>query len=107
VTIENSTGVIDRFRVNTKSPNTVVNIKAAPGMAPNIYVYVSVIQPHAQTVNDMPVRLYGVMPVMVEDPGTRLQPAIEMATEIRSEKQFRGKGQRIVEEGNELHPCSC
>jgi alpha-2-macroglobulin len=91
VTIENSTGVIDRFRVNTVSPNTVVNIKAAPGMAPNMYVYVSVIQPHAQTVNDMPVRLYGVMPVMVEDPGTRLEPAIDMAPEIRSGSTFEVK----------------
>src|SRR5664280_2618210 len=34
----------------------------------------------------MPMRLYGVVPVMVEDPGTRLSPVIEMASEIRSQK---------------------
>ena len=50
-------------------------LKATPQMAPNVYAYVTVIQPHSQTINDMPVRLYGVVPVMVEDPGTRLSPS--------------------------------
>jgi alpha-2-macroglobulin len=36
------------------------------------------LQPHAQTVNNLPIRLYGVMPVQVEDPKTHLQPEIEM-----------------------------
>ena len=69
VTLENSTGVLDEIRVNTEKGNTVVTFKAKPEMAPNVYAYVTVIQPHAQTVNDMPVRLYGIVPVMVEDPG--------------------------------------
>ncbi|MBM3420415.1 MAG: hypothetical protein FJY11_04690, partial [Bacteroidetes bacterium] len=91
VTVENSTGVTDRFRTVTTSPNTVVNIRAQPGMAPNAYIYVSVIQPHQQTENDMPARLYGVIPVMVEDPGTRLQPVIDMADEVRSGRTFEVK----------------
>ena len=36
----------------------------------------------------MPVRLYGIVPVMVEDPETRLTPVIDMADEIRSQKPF-------------------
>ena len=88
VTLENSTGIMDEIRVNAVKGNTVVTFKARPEMAPNIYAYVTVIQPHAQTVNDMPVRLYGVVPVMVEDAGTRLTPIIEMADEIRSQKPF-------------------
>ena len=60
-------------------------------MAPNIYAYVTVIQPHAQSINDMPVRLYGVVPIMVEDPETRLSPQIIMADEIRSQKAFEIK----------------
>ena len=88
VTVENSTGVIEEIRTNTGKGNTVVRFMAKPGMAPNIYAYVTVIQPHAQTINDMPVRLYGVVPVMVEDPATRLQPKIEMSDELRSQKPF-------------------
>ena len=64
-------------------------------MAPNVYAYVTVIQPHAQTINDMPVRLYGIVPVMVEDPSTRLSPEIDMTDEIRSQKPFIVKVRRI------------
>ena len=30
-------------------------------MAPNVYVNVTLLQPHAQTTNDLPIRLYGVI----------------------------------------------
>ena len=41
-----------------------------------------------KSINDMPVRLYGIVPVMVEDPDTRLSPAIDMPDELRSQKPF-------------------
>ena len=88
VTLENSTGVLDEIRINTEKGGTVVSFEAKPEMAPNIYAYVTVIQPHGQTVNDMPMRLYGVVPIMVEDPQTRLSPKVEMADEMRSQKPF-------------------
>jgi alpha-2-macroglobulin len=88
ITLENSTGVLDEIRVPTQKANTVVTLKVTPEMAPNVFAYVSVIQPHSQTINDMPMRLYGVVPVMVEDPGSRLSPQLEVADEIRSQKPF-------------------
>jgi alpha-2-macroglobulin len=88
VTLENSTGILDEMRVATGKGNTVVSFMAKPEMAPNVYAYVTVIQPHSQTINDMPVRLYGIVPVMVEDPETRLSPAIDMPDELRSQKPF-------------------
>jgi uncharacterized protein YfaS (alpha-2-macroglobulin family) len=91
VTLENATSVLDEIRVPTQKGNTEVRFKAKPEMAPNVYAYVSVIQPHSQTVNDMPVRLYGVIPVMVEDPGTRLSPQVDVADEIRSQTPFEIK----------------
>lgn len=91
VTLENATGVLEEIRVPTDKANTEVRFKATPEMAPNVYAYVSVIQPHSQTINDMPVRLYGIVPVMVEDPGTRLSPQLNVADEIRSQKPFEIK----------------
>jgi uncharacterized protein YfaS (alpha-2-macroglobulin family) len=88
VTLENATGIIQQEGVNTSGTNSVVNIKATPEMAPNVYAYVTLIQPHGQTINDMPVRLYGVVPVMVEDASTRLTPQISMPDEVRSQKTF-------------------
>jgi uncharacterized protein YfaS (alpha-2-macroglobulin family) len=91
VTIENSTGIIDEIRLPASGGSTEVRLKATAAMAPNVYAYVSVIQPHSQTVNDMPVRLYGVIPLIVEDPESRLEPRIVAPDEIRSQKPFEIK----------------
>ena len=88
VTIENSTEILDEIRLSTSAGTTEVSIKATPEMAPNVYACVSVIQPHSQTINDMPVRLYGVVPVMVENPESRINPEISVPDEIRSQKPF-------------------
>ena len=88
VTLENSTGILEEIHAVSTGQNTVVTFKARPEMAPNIYAWVTVIQPHSQTMNDMPIRLYGVIPVMVEDPGTRLSPQIKMPDETGSRKPF-------------------
>jgi uncharacterized protein YfaS (alpha-2-macroglobulin family) len=88
VTLENSTSVIEEMRSIAGKGNTVVSFKARPEMAPNVYAYVTVIQPHAQTINDMPMRLYGVIPVMVEDLDTRLGPRISMPDQVRSQQGF-------------------
>ena len=47
-------------------------------MTPNVFVNVTMLQPHAQTANNLPIRLYGVIPIQVEDPGTHLNPVITM-----------------------------
>ena len=88
ITLENATGVVQKIRVNTTKGNTEVKFNATSKMAPNVYAYVSVIQPHSQTINDMPMRLYGITSIMVEDPATRLEPEIEMSSELRSQKPF-------------------
>ncbi len=44
---------------------------ATPEMAPNVYVHVTFLQPHLQTANDLPIRLYGVVPVIRGGPAHR------------------------------------
>jgi len=87
ITLENSTGILDISHVNTEAGNTEVKITATPAMAPNAYLYVTLLQPHSQTVNDAPIRLYGVIPVMVENPDSRLTPVITMPDRIRSQQE--------------------
>jgi uncharacterized protein YfaS (alpha-2-macroglobulin family) len=91
VTLENSASVLEEIRAISTKGNSIVSFRARPEMAPNVYAYVTVIQPHAQTINDMPIRLYGIVPVMVEDPDTRLEPKISMADQIRSQQKFEIK----------------
>ena len=57
-------------------------------MAPNVYLFVSVIQPHAQTANDLPIRMYGVVPVMVEDNNTILIPRLKVPESVRPNQEY-------------------
>src|SRR5690606_21068174 len=58
-----------------------------PEMSPNVFINVSLLQPHSQTINDLPIRLYGVIPVVVEDPKTHLEPVITMPQELHPGQQ--------------------
>ena len=55
-------------------------------MAPNVYLHISLLQPHAQTVNDLPIRMYGIAPVFVTNRQTILQPQIKMPEVLRPAK---------------------
>ena len=85
ITIENGSRVMEAHWLETEENNSVYKFKVTPQMAPNVYVHVSLLQPHART-NDLPVRLYGVAPVVVDDPGTRLQPQLLMPDVLEPEK---------------------
>ncbi|MCY3767609.1 MAG: MG2 domain-containing protein [Gemmatimonadetes bacterium] len=58
-------------------------------MAPTAYVGVSVLQPYAQTMNDRPIRIYGVVPLNVSDPHTRQEIALRMPGELTPESAFQ------------------
>lgn len=78
ISIENGRKVLASDWLETKKGENIYQFKATPEMAPNIYVHVSLLQPHAQTANSLPIRLYGVVPVGVENPETHLSPEIKM-----------------------------
>lgn len=78
VSIESGSKVIKTMWVETRQGENKVSFEATADMAPNVYAHVSLLQPHAQTANDMPIRLYGVTSIGVEDPATHLQPEIAM-----------------------------
>lgn len=86
ISIENGSRVIKTYWTETQQGQTKYSFKAEKGMAPNIYVNVSLFQPHAQTINDLPIRMYGVVPVTIEDNNTILKPVIKMPDEIRPEQ---------------------
>lgn len=77
VSIETGSRILKSWWVNPESKETRFSFKATSEMSPNIYVSITLIQPHAQTANNRPIRLYGIVPVMIEDPETRLQPELE------------------------------
>ncbi len=82
VSIENGSKILNTFWVETQKGVTPFTIDATAEMTPNIFINVSLLQPHSQTINDLPIRLYGVIPIGVEDPTTHLEPVISMPDEI-------------------------
>lgn len=88
VSIENGTKVVEAHWVNTKKGTTQFKFKATKEMAPNAYATVSLLQPHAQTKNDLPIRMYGAIPLSIEDPKTHLIPEMVIPDELRPGQEF-------------------
>ncbi|RMG87269.1 MAG: hypothetical protein D6714_02735 [Bacteroidetes bacterium] len=88
ITLETGTKVIESRWEEAKKGDNTYTFEATPAMSPTVYAHVSLIQPHNQTENDLPIRMYGVVPIEVSDPGTLLQPQIKMPDELQPEKQF-------------------
>lgn len=77
VSLENGTKVLDYWWQDAAQGETSVQIKIKPEMCPNMYVHITLVQPHGQTGNDMPMRMYGVIPLLCENPETILHPEID------------------------------
>ncbi|MGH1334700.1 MAG: alpha-2-macroglobulin family protein [Aureispira sp.] len=88
VTIENGSKVLEAHWVEAKKGNTIFKFKATAAMTPNAYATVTLLQPHAQTKNDLPIRMYGAIPITVEDPTTKLEPQIALAESVRPGESF-------------------
>lgn len=89
VTIENGSTVLKRDWVELKEgSDATYTFEVTPEMCPNAYLHISLLQPHAQTVNDLPIRMYGVVPVSVVNEESRLHPQIALPEVLRPEENF-------------------
>ncbi|BDS15397.1 alpha-2-macroglobulin family protein [Aureispira anguillae] len=93
LTLENGFSVVDHQWVTIKNENGVQKIKftTKKGMAPTIYAHVTLLQPHEQVENDLPIRSYGVLPIKVIDPKTKLMPILDMADVLEPNSKVRIK----------------
>lgn len=89
VSIENGSSILHREWIEvTNEGDTKYTFEITPEMAPNVYLHISLLQPHAQTINDLPIRMYGIAPVFVTNRQTVLQPQIQMPEVLRPETDF-------------------
>ena len=89
VSLENGSTVLQQQWLEVSDQgDTKLTFKTTPEMAPNVYLHISLLQPHAQTVNDLPIRMYGIAPVFVTNRQTILQPQIKMPEVLRPETDF-------------------
>jgi len=110
VSVENGSRLISQQWVEFSKTRTTFDVPITAEMSPNVYVSVTLIQPHANKDNDRPIRLFGVTPLLVEDPKTKLTPKLTAADEWRPDtkveveiKEENGKAMTytiaIVDEG--------
>ncbi len=89
ISIENGTEVLQKEWLSiSESKEARYQFTVTEDMAPNVYVHVMLLQPHSQTVNDLPIRMYGVIPVFVNNKNSILTPQIGMPNVLRPEKEF-------------------
>lgn len=85
LTVETSSQILEQRWIEFTGERGQVSIPITNAMAPNAYVSISLLQGHQNKQNDRPLRLYGVIPLLVEDPATKLQPLIQAADEWKPE----------------------
>jgi alpha-2-macroglobulin len=85
ISIENGSRVLDHYWLDAEDTESEFTFIASEEMSPNVYVHVTFIQPHEQTSNDRPIRMYGVIPVKIEDKETHLHPELIMPDKLRAE----------------------
>ncbi len=91
VSVENGTEVLSSQWVTPQKGETKFELPIIDLYTPNVYINITLLQPHASTANDLPIRLYGVVPISVEDPNTKVQPKLNMPDVLRPEETISVK----------------
>lgn len=65
-----------------------LEIPVTEEMAPNVYVSLMMLLPHQERQADAPLRVFGVIPLIVENPKTKLNPQLDVAEKVRPESEF-------------------
>ncbi|MGI9531263.1 alpha-2-macroglobulin family protein [Lutimonas sp.] len=89
VTIEKGNKIIDQMWVKADNNSTIISLDATVAMTPNVYVSATLIQPHVQDKNSLPIRMYGIIPIYVYDENTILEPLIQAPKEVQPENNYR------------------
>lgn len=88
VSLENGSHVISTDIYECSETHTNIQIPVTSEMTPNVYIHITLLQPYSSIANDMPIRLYGVVSVDVNDPDSHLYPVITAKSEVLPNKDF-------------------
>ncbi len=85
ISVETGSRVLETHHITGQGEPLHFKLKTTPEMVPNIYLNVTYWQPHQGANNDLPIRMYGVAPVSIYDPQTKLYPQIEIEDVLKPE----------------------
>lgn len=88
VSLETGSGILEQFWVDTREGENKITFPTRPEMSPTVYAHVTMLQAHGQANNDLPIRMYGVLPLQIDHAATVLNPQIKLPTALRPEQNF-------------------
>jgi len=91
LSIENGEKVLDAFWVDGQKEETQITIPATAEMNANVYLHAHLVQPHNNGANDLPMRMYGVVPISVIDKATQIEPELNMPEVIKPNQSYTVK----------------
>ncbi|MDH5641616.1 MAG: MG2 domain-containing protein, partial [Nitrospira sp.] len=91
VSIENGSRILKSYWQDVRGSASTLSVPVTSEMAPNAYVFVSTYQAHQQRDNDLPMRVYGILPVLVDDLDTHITPMISVPAKVRPQSKLSVK----------------
>lgn len=91
LSIENGNEVIQAKWFDLVQGKNEIKFEVTSTMSPNVYAYVSAIQPQPATKNNLPIRTYGIIPIYVDNSKSVLKPEIEVPGKIEPETKLQVK----------------
>lgn len=88
VTVEKANKILSAQWHAPAAKQTELHIPITKAMLPNAYVTVSYLQPYDQNTNDRPIRMYGIIPLAVEEGSTRQEIDITTEEVLRPGEEF-------------------
>ncbi len=88
VTVEKAGSVLSARWYSPAARQTELRIPITKAMLPNAYLTVSYLQPYAQSANDRPIRMYGIIPLNVELASTRQEVELSTSEVLRPGEEF-------------------
>lgn len=88
ITVEKAGKIINQYSKDISAGDVIEELLITKEMAPNVYVYVTLIQNYLIKENDRPLRLYGIIPINVEDEDTKVDLEITAPEQVRPNEKF-------------------
>lgn len=91
ITLTKSGKIVKRYWKDVEGLNNEVEIDVTQDIFPNGYVTVALFQNYGESSNDRPLRLYGAVPIIVDDSSKKLDLFIEAPDVLRPLEKFKVK----------------
>ena len=86
--LENGSRVIQQQWLELAPGAKYFELPITEAMAPNVYLNAMLILPQQGKQSDSPIRLYGITPLVVDNPKQSLSPKLTTPTTVRPQSQF-------------------